>query len=86
MFHAIKEKPLCSLRTATAMLGALTISILAAMTIFAVPASGADKPAAEATAAKPDPTPTARELREVAGKLPSQSHTMMDVAYHFGNL
>ena len=32
------------------------------------------------------PAVLAAKVKTVEGKLPSQSHTMQDVSYHFGNL
>jgi hypothetical protein len=41
---------------------------------------------AQATKAAPDIVQLAAEIESIKGKLPSQSHTMQDVSYHFGNL
>jgi hypothetical protein len=41
---------------------------------------------AQATKAEPDLHSLAAEIETIKGKLPSQSHTMQDVSYHFCNL
>jgi len=41
---------------------------------------------AQATTPEPDLHTLAAEVNSIQGKLPSQSHTMQDVSYHFGNL
>ncbi len=40
---------------------------------------------AQATKPGPDLRTLAAEVKSIQGKLPSQSHTMQDVSYHFGN-
>jgi len=41
---------------------------------------------AQVTKSVPDVPELAAEIAAIKGKLPSQSHTMQDVSYHFGNL
>lgn len=41
---------------------------------------------AQVAKAAPDAQKLAAEIKTIQGKLPSQSHTMQDVSYHFGNL
>jgi hypothetical protein len=41
---------------------------------------------AQAPATGPSLDQLAEEIATIKGKLPSQSHTMLDVSYHFGNL
>jgi hypothetical protein len=41
---------------------------------------------AQPVTVEPDLRALAAEVRSIQGKLPSQSHTMQDVSYHFGNL
>lgn len=42
--------------------------------------------AAEPTKSEPPSDPVQQALKEIRGQLPSQSHTMADVAYHYNNL
>jgi len=48
--------------------------------------SGAQPPAAATATATPDVAALQAEIETLKGMLPSQSHTMIDVEYHFANL
>jgi len=56
-----------------------TLMLALSMLVVLPTSSMADEPAAEITRLK-------AEIEQLKGRLPSQSHAMMDVGYHFTNL
>jgi hypothetical protein len=74
---------------ASARLRTLTVLLIGAVLGFAIHGlmSSAVLPAhAQSVQPQPGLGDLSAEINSIKGKLPSQSHTMQDVSYHFGNL